>query len=84
MGDKKEMGEAREKLIVLILLGAISLAGCRSYGARIQISDSLGSILGTIDVENGYKFDTYERTNEDDSHCSITLYFKKDELRTEK
>lgn len=51
--------------------------GCR-YGSRIQISDSFGTVLGTIDVENGYKFDTYERTNEDGSRCSITLYFKKD------
>ena len=74
----------RKKLIVFALLGAISLAGCRSYWGRIRISDSFGSILATIDVENGYKFDTYERINEDDSHCSITLHFKKDELRTEK
>lgn len=74
----------RKKLIVFALLGAISLASCRSYGGRIRISDSFGSILATIDVENGYKFDTYERINEDDSHCSITLHFKKDELRTEK
>ncbi len=75
----------KKRLIIIgLLLGIISLIGCRSYGSRIQISDSLGTVLGTIDVENGYKFDTYERTNEDGSRCSITLYFKKDELRTEK
>lgn len=75
----------KKRLIIIgLLLGIISLIGCRSYGSRIQISDSFGSILATIDVENGYKFDTYERINEDDSHCSITLHFKKDELRTEK
>lgn len=75
----------RKRLIITgLLLGIISLIGCRNYGSRIQISDSLGTVLGTIDVENGYKFDTYERTNEDGSRCSITLYFKKDELRTEK
>ena len=75
----------RKRLIIAgLLLGIISLIGCRSYGSRVQISDSFGTVLGTIDVEKGYKFDTYERTNEDNSHCSITLYFKKNELRTEK
>lgn len=69
----------KKRLIITgLLLGIISLIGCRSYGSRIQISDSFGTVLGTIDVEKGYKFDTYERTNEDGSHCSITLYFKKD------
>ena len=69
----------RKRLIITgLLLGIISLIGCRSYGSRIQISDSLGTVLGTIDVENRYKFDTYERTNEDGSRCPITLYFKKD------
>lgn len=68
----------KKRLIITgLLLGIISLIGCR-YGSRIQISDSFGTVLGTIDVENGYKFDTYERTNEDGSRCSITLYFKKD------
>lgn len=67
----------RKRLIITgLLIGIISLIGCRSYGSRIQISDSLGTVLGTIDVENGYKFDTYERTNEDGSRCSITLYFQ--------
>ena len=67
----------KKRLIIIgLLLGIISLIGCRIYGSRIQISDSFGTVLGTIDVEKGYKFDTYERTNEDGSRCSITLYFQ--------
>ena len=75
----------RKKILATVLLfGVLSLAGCggnSGYETRIKLLDSWGGLIGTIDVENGYKFDTYERTNEDDSHCSITLYFKKNELR---
>jgi hypothetical protein len=78
----------RKKILITgLLFGVLSLAGCggsSGYETRIKLLNSWGDSIGTIDVENGYKFDTYERTNEDDSRCSITLYFKKDELRTEK
>ena len=78
----------RKKILITgLLFGVLSLAGCGGssrYETRIKLLNPWGGSIGTIDVENGYKFDTYERTNEDDSHCSITLYFKKNELRTEK
>ena len=75
-------------LATVLLFGVLPLAGCgggnNGYETRIELQNSWGGVIGTIDVENGYKFDTFERTNEDGSHCSITLYFKKDELRTGK
>lgn len=78
----------RKKILITgLLFGVLSLAGCggsSGYETRIKLLNFWGDPIGTIDVEKGYKFDTYERTNEDDSHCSITLYFKKNELRTEK
>lgn len=78
----------RKKILITgLLFGVLSLAGCggsSGYETRIKLLNSWGDSIGTIDVEKGYKFDTYERTNEDDTHCSITLYFKKNELRTEK
>ena len=78
----------RKKILIIgLLFGILSLAGCggsSGYETRINLLNSWGGSIGTIDVENGYKFDTYERINEDGSHCSIILYFKKDELRTEK
>lgn len=77
----------KKMLITGLLFGVLSLAGCggsSGYETRIKLLDSWGYLIGTIDVEKEYKFDTYERINEDGSHCSITLYFKKDELRTEK
>lgn len=78
----------RKKILITgLLFGVLSLAGCggsSGYETRIKLLNSWSDSIGTIDVEKGYKFDTYERTNEDDTHCSITLYFKKNELRTEK